>query len=71
LTVVHGNVVLTSFSELCAQPLRAADYLKIATQFNADISRLSPDFGDEARRFGILIDALYEQKVMFICSAET
>ncbi len=74
LTAVHGGIVLTSFSELCTQPLGAADYLKIAAQFNtvimADIPRLSPDFCDEARRFETLIDALYEYKVLFICSAE-
>jgi len=74
LTAVNGNVLLTSFSELCIQSLGAADYLKIAAQFNtvimASIPRLSADLFDEAKRFETLIDALYEHKVMFICSAE-
>lgn len=74
LGAVHGRVVLTTFAELCKRPLGAADYLHIAQRFDtvimADIPRLAPDSCDEARRFEILIDALYEHRVKFICSAE-
>lgn len=74
LTAAHNGVLLTSFDELCRQSLGAADYLQIAKQFNvvimAGIPKLAPDSCDEARRFEILIDALYEYKVKFICSAE-
>lgn len=74
LTAAHNGILLTSFDELCKKSLGAADYLHIAKQFNtvimAGIPKLAPDFCDEARRFEILIDALYEYKVKFICSAE-
>ncbi len=74
LTAVHGKIMLTTFDELCKQPLGAADYLRIAKRFDvvimAGIPRLAPDSCDEARRFEIFIDALYEYKVKFICSAE-
>ncbi len=74
LTAVHDDIVLTSFSELCMHPLGAADYLAIAARFKivimSGIPRLAPDFSDEARRFEILIDAIYENKSLFICSAE-
>ncbi len=74
LTAVHGDTALTSFEQLCKRSLGAADYLQIAKQFRtlimAGVPRLAPDFCDEARRFEILIDTLYEHKVKFICSAE-
>ncbi len=74
LTAVQGKTALTTFDELCKQPLGAADYLRIASCFEvvimAGIPRLAPDSCDEARRFEILIDALYEHRVKFICSAE-
>jgi len=34
------------------------------------IPQLSPDRRDEAKRFVTLIDALYEARTLFICSAE-
>lgn len=74
LSAVHGDVALTSFEELCVQPLGAADYLKIADEFGtlimADIPKLTVDNRNEAKRFVTLIDALYEHKVKFICTAE-
>jgi cell division protein ZapE len=74
LTAVANNTLLTSFGELCQQPLGAADYLLIAERFDTvimtSIPKLSPEFCDEARRFEILVDALYEYKVRFFCTAE-
>jgi len=68
----HG-VARFSFKDLCGKPLGASDYLQIATLYPTvlvdDIPALSPENLDEARRFVILIDALYEHKVMLICSA--
>ncbi|MDD5578449.1 MAG: cell division protein ZapE [Methylobacter sp.] len=73
LAAVHGDIVLTSFNELCAQPLGPADYLEIASEFStvimAEIPKLTAEKRNEARRFVTLIDALYEHKVKLICTA--
>ncbi len=67
------NVAWFHFGELCARPLAAADYLAIAERFAAvileGIPRLEPHQRNEARRFHILIDALYEARTLFIASA--
>ena len=61
------------FEELCARPLAAADYLAIAERFAGvildGIPRLDPDRRNEAQRFHILIDALYEARTLLIASA--
>jgi cell division protein ZapE len=62
-----------SFDELCARPLAAADYLAIAERFAGiiidGIPRLEPARRNEAQRFHILIDALYEARTLLIASA--
>jgi cell division protein ZapE len=62
-----------SFEELCAQPLAAADYLKIAHEFHTLIIDGIPvmDYAhrNEAKRFIILIDTLYDNSVKLIGSA--
>lgn len=69
----HG-VARFTFAELCERPLGAADYIALATQFHtlilAGIPVLSPARRDEAKRFLILIDALYEHSTKLVCSAE-
>ena len=74
LSVVHGDIALTSFDELCVQSLGSADYIEIAREFStlilAGIPRLTPEKRNEAKRFMTLIDALYEHKVKLICTAE-
>ncbi|OYV21860.1 MAG: AFG1 family ATPase [Methylococcaceae bacterium NSP1-1] len=74
LTAVHGDIALTSFNELCVQPLGSADYLEIAREFStlimAGIPKLTAEKRNEAKRFITLIDALYEHKVKLICTAE-
>jgi cell division protein ZapE len=61
------------FAALCAQALGAGDYLALATHFEAlvldGVPRLSPDNFDEARRFIVLVDALYEHRVKLIARA--
>jgi cell division protein ZapE len=61
------------FDDLCAKPLAAADYLAIARRFAAviieGIPRLGPEQRNEARRFNILIDTLYEARTLLVVSA--
>lgn len=82
--IVKGHVVRVpkaamgvarfSFGDLCAQPLAAADFLKIGHEFHTviidhipvmDVSRRN-----EAKRFIILIDTLYDHAVKLLASAE-
>ena len=69
---VH-DVARFSFVDLCAKPLGAADYLKIAecfsTVFIDHIPELSAANRNEAKRFVTLIDAFYERKVRLVVSA--
>jgi cell division protein ZapE len=62
-----------SFEDLCARPLAAADYLAIAHSFHTvlidHIPKLGPERRNEARRFVVLIDTLYDEDVKLICSA--
>jgi cell division protein ZapE len=62
-----------SFHDLCAQPLAAADYLKIAHEFHTIVLDRIPvmDYGrrNEVKRFIILIDTLYDNAVKLVASA--
>ena len=68
------GVARFSFDDLCAQPLAAADYLKIAHEFHTIVLDHIPvmDYGDrnEAKRFIILIDTLYDHAVKLLASAQ-
>jgi len=70
---VAGNVAWFRFEELCSRPLAAADYLAIAERYAAviveGIPRLDPRRRNEAQRFHILIDTLYEARTLLIASA--
>ncbi len=82
--VVKGHIVRVpkaamgvarfSFDDLCAQPLAAADYLKIAHEFHTIILDRIPvmDYAhrNEAKRFIILIDTLYDHAVKLLASAQ-
>jgi cell division protein ZapE len=67
------GVARISFDDLCRQPLGPADYLEISRQFHTvlidRIPALSPGERNEARRFTLLIDTLYDERVKVICSA--
>lgn len=69
-----AGVARFTFEELCARPLGAADYIEIAERFHTviieNIPKLNPAMREEAARFRILIDALYEAKVKLIASAD-
>ena len=61
------------FSDLCHQPLGAADFVQIAHNFHTvvieDIPVMSPEQRNEAKRFILLIDALYDNAVKLVASA--
>ena len=63
-----------SFEDLCEKPLGPADYLAVAEQFPIffldDVPRLTWAQNNEAKRFVTLIDAFYEAKTRFYCSAD-
>ncbi len=69
----HNGVARTSFWDLCARPLGPADYLALAQAIRVlileDVPLLSAENYNEARRFVILVDALYEARVRLILSA--
>ena len=69
-----GNVAWFGFEELCARPLAAADYLALAERFAAliveGIPRLDRRRRNEAQRFHVLIDTLYEARTLLVASAE-
>ncbi len=68
------GVARFDFDDLCAKPLGAADYLAVAHHFHTvlidDIPKMGPARRNEAKRFVTLIDALYDNKVKLICSAD-
>jgi cell division protein ZapE len=68
-----AGVARAAFDTLCGRPLGPADYLAIAEAVEVlildDVPVLSPARADEARRFVILIDALYEAGVRLVASA--
>lgn len=72
--VAAEGVARFDFLELCGRPLGAGDYLAIATHFHTlvldGIPRMSADNYDEARRFIVLIDALYDHRVKLVASAD-
>jgi cell division protein ZapE len=82
--VVKGHIVRVpkaamgvarfSFDDLCAQPLAATDYLKIAHEFHTVVLDRIPVMDharrNEAKRFIILIDTLYDHAVKLLASAQ-
>lgn len=68
------GVAWVDFWDLCGRPFGAADYIAIATHFHTvivdDVPRLKPEQRNEAKRFMILIDALYEHKVKVVIAAD-
>ena len=68
------GVGVFSFNRLCGEPRGAADYLAIAHAYHSviivGIPEMGPDKRNEAARFVTLIDALYENKVKLIATAD-
>jgi cell division protein ZapE len=68
------GVARFGFADLCAKPLAASDYLRIAHEFHTliidHIPVLNYERRNEAKRFIILIDTLYDHCVKLLASAE-
>ena len=74
IPIAADGVARFDFDTLCGTALGAGDYLAIATSFHTvvidGIPRLSPDNYDVARRFIVLVDTLYDQRVKLLASAD-
>ena len=68
-----AGVARFDFEALCGQALGAGDYLALATHYHAlvldGVPRMGPENYDRARRFIVLIDALYDHRVKLVASA--
>jgi cell division protein ZapE len=68
-----GGAARFSFADLCQQPLGAADFVRIARSFHTvfvdDIPQLSDLHRNEAKRFILLVDTLYDNGVKLVASA--
>lgn len=62
------------FSDLCEQPLGAADYLALMRRYHAlfidRIPAMGAEMRNEAKRFSTLIDTIYDARVKLVCSAD-
>jgi cell division protein ZapE len=69
-----GGVARFAFGDLCSKPLGAADYLAVAEEFHTvvleDIPRMGFERRNEAKRFIMLIDTLYDSHVKLLATAE-
>jgi cell division protein ZapE len=69
-----GGVARASFADLCAKAYGAGDYIALAQRFHTlvldDIPVMQAANRNEAKRFIILIDTLYEHHVKLIASAQ-
>lgn len=67
------GVARFDFEALCRRPLGSPDYLALAQRFHTlvldRIPVMSPNERNEAKRFIILIDALYDMRVKLVASA--
>lgn len=68
------GVARFSFSDLCEKPLGPRDYLAVAEHFDTvlleNVPVLSYEKRNETKRFITLIDALYDNRVKLVVSAE-
>ncbi len=68
-----GGAARFSFADLCVAPLGASDFVKIARTFHTlvveDIPVIGAEQKNEAKRFILLIDTLYDNAVKLIASA--
>ncbi len=73
VTRLNNRCAWFDFSELCDQPLGAADYISLCNRFPVIIIERVPQLDanhlNEARRFVTLIDACYESRTRLVLSA--
>ncbi|MER8980346.1 cell division protein ZapE [Mesorhizobium sp. M0870] len=69
-----GDAARFSFADLCEKPLGARDFLAIAGRFSTIFIDHVPVLGEgkrnEAKRFILLIDTLYDHRMRLVASAE-
>ncbi|MDP2699476.1 cell division protein ZapE [Thalassospira sp.] len=75
ISAAGAGVARFTFEELCTRPLGPGDYIALATHFHTIVIDLIPKMPDSrrdwAKRFGTLIDAMYEHKTKLVCAMET
>ncbi len=69
-----GGVVWFDFKVICGWGRSQNDYIDLARRFHtiivSGVPRMGIERADEARRFTLLVDVLYDQRVKLIVSAE-
>lgn len=69
-----GTTAYLHFRDVCGLPLGSADFIALATRFKTIFLEGIPLFTaqnpDEAKRFMLFIDALYEAGTEFFCTAD-
>jgi cell division protein ZapE len=69
-----GGVVWFDFKAICGWGRSQNDYIDLAKRFHtivvSGVPRMGLDRADEARRFTLLVDVLYDQRVNLFLSAE-
>uniref|UniRef100_A0A1B0DIH6 ATPase N2B n=1 Tax=Phlebotomus papatasi TaxID=29031 RepID=A0A1B0DIH6_PHLPP len=69
-----GQILDTTFEEICESALAASDYLQIAQFFHTilirDVPQLNIKKKSPARRFITLIDTLYDNRVRVVVSSD-
>lgn len=69
-----GQVLDSTFDELCDRPLGASDYIQISQFFHTvlirDIPQLNLKLKSQTRRFITLIDTLYDNRVRLVVSSD-
>ena len=69
-----GGVVWFDFTVICGWGRSQNDYIDLGRRFHtiivSSVPRLGLERADEARRFTLLVDVLYDQRVKLIVSAE-
>jgi len=68
-----GGLLRANFVSLCVEALGPQDYLAIAERFHTvfveAVPKITPDRRNEAKRFGTLVDALYEARARLVVLA--
>jgi cell division protein ZapE len=69
-----GGVVWFDFKVICGRGRSQNDYIDLAKRFHtvvvSEVPRMGLDRADEARRFTLLVDVFYDQRIKLIVSAE-